>query len=102
MEIKIENIYAFKMTSGQEVVAKISSIDNDYYHLESPLTIGQGPNGMEFLDAMFCAERFEDVAMLKLSVSIVAPARQDIQAVYEESVNPTQILKPGQKQIITG
>ena len=102
MEIKVDNIYAFKMTSGQEIVAKIASMDDEYYHLESPLTIGQGHQGMEFLDAMFCAERFEDVAMLKTSVSIIAPARKDIQEVYKESVNPSKVLKPVTKQIITG
>jgi len=102
MEIKVEEIYAFKMTSGQEIVAKVASMDDEYYHLASPLTIGQGQQGMEFLDALFCAERFEDVAMLKTSVSIVAPARKDIQEVYKESVNPTQILTPGKEQIITG
>lgn len=102
MEVKEDKIYAFKMTSGQEIVAKVESIDDEYYHLSSPLTIGQGPKGMEFLPAMFCSNLMEDSAMLKTSVAIVSPARDDIVEVYNESVNPSKIVKPGPKQIITG
>lgn len=100
MKIKEEEIYAFKMTSGQEIVAKLVSTDDEYYHVASPLTIGQGPEGMEFLSAMFCTNQFEDMAMLKTSVSIIAPAREDIQEVYTASVNPSKIVTPGKKQII--
>ncbi len=46
MEIKVEEVYAFKMTSGQEIVATIESVDDEYYHLQSPLTLGQGQAGM--------------------------------------------------------
>ena len=102
MEIKVDNIYAFKMTSGQEIVAKIESIDDEYYHVLSPLTIGQGQAGMEFLQAMFCANLMEDTAVLKTSVSMIAPARDDVIVAYEDSINPSNVLKPVTKQIITG
>jgi hypothetical protein len=100
MEIKVAEIYAFKMTSGQEIVAKVESIDDEYYHVATPLTIGQGQQGMEFLQAMFCAKIMEDSAMLKTSVSMVAPVRDDVKEAYEASINPSEIITPGKKQII--
>ena len=102
MEIKTDKIYAFKMTSGQEIVAKITSIDDEYYHVASPLTIGQGQHGMEFLPAMFCAMLMEDSAMLKTSVSLIAPTRDDVVEAYNASIDPSDILTPQKKQIITG
>ena len=102
MEIKIEEVYAFKMTSGQEIVAKITSWDDQYYYIAAPLTIGQGQAGMEFLPAMFCAPLMEDTAMTKSSVAMISPAREDIIEAYEASVNPSDVIKPRAKQIITG
>jgi len=102
MEIKVGNIYAFKMTSGQEIVAKLSDMDDNYYHLAGPLTIAQGASGMEFIPAMFCAAVGEDSLMLKTSVDFISNAREDIKEVYEESLNPSSVIKPGKKQIITG
>jgi len=103
IKVKQNGIYAFKMTSGQEIVGKIEDLDDDYYYIVAPLTIGQGQKGMEFLPAMFCAEFLADTAMVRTSVAMVSPAREDVVVAYKESVAPQSAIIGGKpKQIITG
>lgn len=104
MEIKKGEIYAMRLTNGQEIVAKINDISKTHYHMAAPLTIGQGQGGqMEFLPPLFCAAPAADAAILIEQVGIAMPAREDIIEVYEESIKPkSDVLMPTQKQIITG
>ena len=102
MEIKVGEIYSFKLTSGQEVVGKLETIDDDGYHLTAPLTIGQGNNGMEFMQVMFTTAFGEPAKLYHAGISMVLPTRDDVKEAYEGSINPSEIIKPGPKQIITG
>jgi len=103
MEIKENEIYAIKLTSGQEIVTKIVYIGEEGYNVEAPLTIGQGNNGMEFLPAMFTAVFGAPALIHYVGVAMVLPCRDDVKEAYEESIKPqSEILTPGKKQIITG
>jgi len=103
MEIKKDEVYAFKLTCGQEVVARITDLTDDGYTLESPLTIGQGNKGMEFLPVMFTAEFGKPAVLKHIGIAMILPCRDDVKEAYEESIKPqSDILTPGNKQIITG
>jgi len=106
MEIKADEIYSFKLTCGQEVVAKVLEIAEEGYHLDAPLTIGQGQNGMEFLPVMFTAEFGTKGLLHYIGVALALPCREDVKEAYIESVKPQEeksgIITPGPKQIITG
>jgi len=102
MKVEEGNAYSIKLTSGQEVVARITKIDKEYYHLDKPLTIGQGPKGMEFLPIMFTAELLADSALTKIAVAMISPPRPDVLEAYEQSIDPKSIITPQTKRIITG
>ena len=102
MEIKAGEIYAMRLINGQEIVARIEEIDDTHYHLAAPLTIGQGNAGqMEFQPPLFCAAPASDAAVLISQVGFTMAAREDIIEVYNQSINPSEIITP-KKQIITG
>jgi len=101
MEIKKDEIYAIKLTCGQEVVARITEITDDGYTLEAPLTIGQGNKGMEFLPVMFTAEFGKPAVMKHIGIAMILPCREDVKEAWEASVDPKKIVTP-KKQIITG
>lgn len=101
MKIEKGNIYSFKLTSGQELVAKLVDFDNEYYHIEKPLTIGNGPKGMEFLPVMVTAPLMEDSALRATAIAMVSPPREDVLESYKDSVDPKKILTP-HKKIIHG
>jgi hypothetical protein len=102
MEIKIDGIYSFKLHSGQEIIGKIISIDEDGYQLDAPLTIGQGQNGMEFMPVMFTTALGDPAKMYFSGLAMTLPTREDVVEAYNESINPSSVLKPVTKQIITG
>ena len=103
MEIEEGKIYSFKMTSGQEIVAGFLKQDDEYFYVSSPLTLGQGPQGPGFMPVMSTGDALiEELPIRKLSIAIVAPTREDIAEAYTESVDPSGLIKPEPKQIITG
>ena len=104
MKIEKGKIYAFKMTSGQEIVGKILDIDDEIYYLDRPLTIGQGPKGMELLPVMFTGKHLSNSCMYRHAIALASPIRDDVQKVYEESIDPdaVKIITLVKKQIITG
>jgi len=101
MKVEVGNIYSFKLTSGQEMVAKLVNEDDEHYYLKSPLTIGQGAKGMEFLPMMFTGVMLGDVATRKFAVAMIAEPNENTELAYSESVDPTAILTP-KKKIILG
>jgi len=103
MEIKKNEIYAIKLTCGQEIVAKVLEIGDDGFHLAAPLTIGQSQQGgMEFLPAMFTAEFGTEAFMHNVGIAMILPCRKDVKEAYKESIDPKKIVTQGKKQIITG
>lgn len=102
MEIKVGEIYSFKLTSGQEVIAIVTEITDKGYHLESPLTIGQGQKGMEFMQVMFTTAFGEPAHLNDVGIALAMPTREDVKEAYRDSISTSTILKPGPKQIITG
>ncbi len=101
MKVEKGNAYAIKLTSGQELVGNVIDIDDEYYYLEKPLTIGQGQKGMEFLPIMFTGIHLSDSPLRKTAVALLSPVRPDVLEAYKDSIDPKQIVTP-KKQIITG
>jgi len=100
-KIEIGIIYSFKLTSGQEIVGKLTEADDEFYYLEKPLTIGNGQHGMTLMPVMMTGEALADSMVYKSSVAMVVPTRADVSEAYLESVDPSAIITPV-KQIITG
>jgi len=102
MEINEKEIYSFQLISGREIVARVSKIHADSYDLSAPLAIGQGPNGLEFTPVMVTTDFAVDSKLVKSSISLISTTRPDVREAYETSVDPSEIITPGKKQIITG
>jgi hypothetical protein len=49
MQIALEHnqVYTFKMNSGEEMVAKVKQSGGDWITLEEPVSIAPGPQGMD-------------------------------------------------------
>jgi hypothetical protein len=100
MEIKENELYVFRLATGQEIIAKLTQIDDDGYHLDKPLTLMQGEQGMQLAPITFSGAPLAPAVLSKDGI-MVTPIRDDLQEVYEKSVDPSEIITPS-KQIITG
>ena len=89
--------------NGQEVVSEVVEIDDNYYHLESPLTLGRDNTGnMGFIMPSQSGEPLGAGSLQKSAVALIKPTRDDVIEAYKTSIDPSEIIKPGQKKIITG
>jgi len=103
LKIKPNEIYTFVLLSGQELVGTVESVDDKYYHLLSPLTLGRDQRGgMGFTMPSQSGEPLGESSLQMSAVAIIKPTRADVMEAYKQSVDPSAIITPGPKQIITG
>jgi hypothetical protein len=99
--IEQDEVYSFKLTSGEEVLGKVVKIRpaDNYFELDHAVTIAPGAQGMQMVPAMFTALPTEKTTVNITNVVMVAKTSDDIVSAYTQAV--TGIQTPS-KQIITG
>lgn len=94
MEIELDKVYTIKLLNGQEFIAKIVDKDDNNYHLDSALTLGQGQNGgMELFPAAISADIDSPALMPISAVAIVLPTGDDAGDAYRESISGVVVPK---------
>lgn len=95
-------ISTIKLTSGEEVVAKIMNVADGMLVVKHPVSIGPNPQGGApmLVPSMYTAEMDKDVILYASAISMVAPTREDVKVSYIKAT--TGIDVPAKKQIITG
>ena len=99
MKIEENELYTFKLNSGEEIVGKVHSELTDCYEIEAPLSIGQTQQGPSLVPTMMTVDLNSNVFMYKNSIAIVAITREDVADAYRES---TTGIKVPDKKIILG
>lgn len=97
--IEVNETYTFKLTSGEEFVAKVLSI-GDYLVVKQPISMVFNPQGLQMIPSLFSSNQDKDVRINMSSIAMIAHTREDVATKYIEAV--TGIVTPQQKQIITG
>jgi hypothetical protein len=93
-------INTIKLTSGEEVVAKIMKIEDGMLVLKQPVSIAPGPQSMQLVPSMFTADLDKDVIMYGTAISMIAPTRADIKASYIKATSGIDV--PPEKKILVG
>lgn len=75
---------SLKLVSGEEVVARIESIDDGSFKLHKPLTLMQGPKGLVLGSFMMTADPLKDVTIPKTSIMVIADAEKETEKKYIE------------------
>jgi hypothetical protein len=99
MDIKINEVYTFKITSGEELIAKVVDIGDKYISLSEPLSLAPGPQGMGLMQAVFTAEIGVNIQLNINTVTMYAPTEDAVKVKYIET---TSGLKVPSKKIIMG
>jgi hypothetical protein len=95
-------ISTIKLTSGEEVVAKIMKIEDGMLVVKQPVSIGPNPNGGApmLIPSMFTAEMDKDVILYASAISMVAPTRSDVKTAYIKATSGIDV--PPEKKILVG
>lgn len=101
MQIALEHnqVYTFKMNSGEEMVAKIKMSGGDWITIEEPVSIAPGPQGMGLVPSLFTADPKEEIRLNTNSVSLVSKTDDSVKMKYLEA---TTGIKVPEKKLILG
>lgn len=94
----VNEIYTFKLTSGEEVVAKVLKVDGDFISLHDPVSVAPGQHGLGLMASMFTADPKADAILNTKNVTIYAPTDSGVKAKYIEAT--TGLVVPDKKLIL--
>ena len=98
MTIKVGETYTFKLTSGEEVVGKVTAIEDNIVSLHDPVSVAPGPQGMGLIQSMFTADPKESARLNINNVTIFAITDASVKAKYIEAT--TGLVVPDKKIIM--
>ena len=98
MTIKVGETYTFKLTSGEEVVGKVTEIQDHYVSLKDPVSVAPGPQGLGLMQSMFTADPKDSARLNINNVTIFALTDESVKAKYIEAT--TGIVVPDKKIIM--
>lgn len=99
MNITTDEIYTFKLITGEEIVAKVTEIHADHLMLQNPILCVLSPQGLQMMPALFSAEPDRMVRLNTASWAMIAEARSDVGNSW---IQATTGIAPVSKKILTG
>ena len=101
MLIELDEIYTFKLTNGDEIVAKIVDIDTDrgYYNITRPLTVIPSQQGIQLVMSLFTADPDKSIRLNNTTCAMVSFCRAEVRNSYIEA---TTGIKPATNKILMG
>ena len=98
-KVTLGEIYTIKLTTGEEIVARIKNQDNDTIEIENPILTVLSPQGLQMMPGLFSANLNHSVSLNKNSWVLIAETREDVRNSW---IQATTGIAPVTKQIITG
>jgi hypothetical protein len=99
MIIKENEIYTFKLASGEEMVAKVIKISDQYIDISEPVSIAPNQQGLGMVPSLFTSEIAGEFKLNTNSVSMYAETNDQIKVKYIEA---TTGIKIPEKKILVG
>lgn len=99
MDIEKDEVYSFKLITGEETVARVDKIANNYYLVKQPINAIITAQGLQLMPGLFTANADKLVRLNISSIAMVAVPREDIRSSYLQA---TTGVMPLNKQIIMG
>jgi hypothetical protein len=99
MKLETNTIYSFKLNTGEELVAKIVEINQDYLLIEHPIMTVLSPQGLQMMPGLFSANLDKSIRLNNSSWAMIAETREDVRNSW---IQATTGITPVSKQIITG
>jgi hypothetical protein len=85
-------VITLKLTSGEELVAKLVQETDSYYKLSRPMVIGMGKQGPGLMPYLFTVNPEKDVKLLKQTVTVAEATDQEFAKQFIESTSGIQLV----------
>lgn len=98
MNLEINKVYSIKLNSGEEMVAKVLDITDNYIVILDPLSVAPNRQGMGLIPSMFTSGQNKNITLNLNSIAMYAESDDTIQTKYLEAT--TGISVPDKKIIL--
>lgn len=98
LALKSNEVYTFKLNSGEEMIAKVVQSGGDWIQLEEPVSIAPTQQGPTLIPSVFTADPKEEFKLNTNSVAILAITDDSLKMKYLEAT--TGIKVPDKKLIL--
>jgi hypothetical protein len=68
--VTVGEVITLKLTSGEEIVAKLVAETDSFYRLSRPMVIGMGERGPGLMPYLFTVNPEKEVKLLKTTVTV--------------------------------
>ena len=96
--LKHNQVYTFKLTSGEELIAKVIQSGGEFIQIEEPVSIAPMQQGMQMIPSVFTAEPKGEFRLNTNSITLYAQTEDSIKMKYIEAT--TGIKIPDKKLIL--
>jgi hypothetical protein len=78
-------VVTLKLTSGEEIVAKLVEDGSTHYKLKNPQVIGMGPKGPGLMPYLFTVSPDKEIKLQKSTVTVAEPTDEQFAKQFIES-----------------
>ena len=96
--LKLDQVYTFKLNSGEELVAKVKESGGDWVLIHDPVSVAPGPQGMGLMPSLFTANPESETRLNTNSIAIVAETDDTVKTKYIQAT--TGLAVPDKKLIL--
>ena len=89
--IEKDQVYTFKLTNADEIVAKVVEINEDTYVLAQPLSAVPTEKGIQLIFTIFTADPKENITINKTAIAMICTTAEQVSDHYLEA---TTGIKP--------
>jgi hypothetical protein len=68
--VSVGEVITLKLTSGEEIVAKLAAETDSFYKLSRPMVIGMGERGPGLMPYLFTVNPEKEVKLSKITVTV--------------------------------
>lgn len=98
MQIEINKVHSFKLNSGEEVIAKVTSFTDPWITVNEPVAVAPGPQGMGLIPALFTADHGQPIQINIMNCAFVARTDESVTTKYIQAT--TGITVPDKKIVM--
>jgi len=86
-QFKTNDIICFRITTGEEIVAKLAIEDTHTYTVKKPLALVNGPKGVVMVPAMVTVDPHAEIVYNKTAIISSSTPTKAVEASYVESTS---------------
>jgi hypothetical protein len=90
--VTVGEVITLKLTSGEELVAKLSEETDKYYKLSKPMVIAMGQQGPGLMPYLFTVSPDADVKLQKITVTVAEATDASFAKQFLESTSGIKLV----------